>query len=178
MADSLTAGRLRLDVVSTDDLQEVHAIFSDPQTHTVGDGPVSGIDETREWIERRALRRRELGVTWYAVRTPEGRLVGTAGLFVGRARPHPELGFEVRHGDQGRGYGRAAATAVVQEGHRAGFGEVWATVRAWNAASLRALAVVGFVTQWEESDERGALVFLRHVVGGSPTGAPGLSPAG
>ena len=48
------------------------------------------------------------------------------------------------------------------EAHRAGFPRIWATVRPWNAASLRALKRVGFREVRVEHDERGALVFLVH----------------
>ena len=81
---------------------------------------------------------------------------------MGRTGPHPEIGFEVRHADQGQGYGSIAAAAVVAEAHRAGFPEVWATVRGWNVASLHALARVGFVQDRIENDDRGDLVFLLH----------------
>ena len=124
MADSLSAGSLRLDVFTAGDLAQLHAIFSDPRTHTIGDGPVSDVDQTAAWLKRREQRRREHGVSWYAVRGSTGVMIGTAGLFIGRTGPHPELGFEIRHQEQNRGHGRAAAAAVVGEGHRAGFGEV------------------------------------------------------
>lgn len=141
---------------------ELHAIFSDPETHVIGEGPVQSIDETCEWLERRQLRRQEHGVTWYAVRDLGGHLIGNAGLFMGRTAPYPELGFEVRRRDQNQGYGRTAAAAVVHEGHRAGFGEVWATVRDWNVSSLRALTAIGFVRDRVETDERGGLIYLRY----------------
>jgi ribosomal-protein-alanine N-acetyltransferase len=162
MADSLRAGSLRLDVFTREDLLELHAIFSDPETHVIGEGPVGSIEETRDWLERRDLRRKEHGVTWYAVRDGGGRLIGNAGLFMGRTAPHPELGFEIRRSEQNRGYGRTAAAAVVGEAHRAGFGEVWATVRDWNVSSLRALSVVGFERERVEMDDRGGLIYLRH----------------
>lgn len=158
----MTAADLRLDVFTIEDLEELHAIFSDPATHVIGEGPVQDIKETRDWLERRELRRQEHGVTWYAVRDAGGQLIGNAGLFMGRTAPHPELGFEVRRAEQGRGHGRTSATAVVREAHRAGFGEVWATVRDWNAPSLRALSAVGFVRDRVETDERGGLIYLRH----------------
>jgi RimJ/RimL family protein N-acetyltransferase len=162
MAETLTAGRLTLRVFTLDDADDLHAIFSDPATHTIGDGPVTNIQDTRVRLQRRDERRHQHGVAWYGVRRDDEELVGSAGLFIGRTGAHPELGFEIRHVDQGKGYGSAAATAVVAEAHRAGFPEVWATVRTWNDASLRALARVGFERDRVETDARGDLAYVVH----------------
>ena len=169
MADSLAAGDLRLDVFTAGDLAELHAIFCDPLTHTIGDGPVTDVDQTAQWLRGREDRRREHGVTWYAVRDATHRMIGSAGLFMGRTDPFPELGFEITRAEQNRGHGRTAAAAVVGEAHRAGFDEVWASVRQRNAASLAALAAVGFERVRTQADERGRLVYLRH----RPPPAPG-----
>ncbi|MGP5673710.1 GNAT family N-acetyltransferase [Brachybacterium alimentarium] len=162
MAEKLRAGELTLRVLRLDDLDDLHGIFSDAATHTIGDGPVKSIQETSDWLQRRDERRKQHGVAWYAIRRANGALVGNAGLFIGRTGPHPELGFEVRRADQGQGYGGAAAAAVVAEAHRTGFPEVWATVREWNTASLHALARIGFERNRVEPDARGSLVYLVH----------------
>ncbi|WP_175559049.1 GNAT family N-acetyltransferase [Sanguibacter gelidistatuariae] len=62
------------------------------------------------------------------------------------------------------GFGREAAGAVVAAASRAGFEQVWATVREWNEASLRALEALGFERERVEGDERGPLVFLSRSV--------------
>lgn len=162
MADELAAGSLRLRAFGSGDLHELHAIFSDPSTHTIGDGPVRDLEVTRQWLGRRDERRAEYGVTWYAVRDAADQMIGNAGLFMGRTNPHPEFGFEIRHADQGHGYGTAAARVVIAEAHRIGFSEVWATVRAWNAASLIVLGRIGFIADRTEQDARGSLIYLRH----------------
>ncbi|MFT4166173.1 MAG: GNAT family N-acetyltransferase [Microlunatus sp.] len=108
------------------------------------------------------LRAEEYGIVWYALRVRgEDRIIGNAGLFMGRTNPHPEFGFEIRRSLQGQGYGREAATAVVAEAHRAGFGEVWATVRAWNQPPLCVLSQVGFERDRVKEDN-GPLICLRH----------------
>ncbi len=128
MADELAAGELLLRAFTVGDADELHPIFSDPLTHTVGNGPIQYIEQTREWLRRRAERRNLHGVVWYGVRRIDNTLIGNAGLFIGRTGSDPELGFEVRHQYQGRGYGRLAAVAVVNEAHHAGFSRIWATV--------------------------------------------------
>jgi len=162
MAEELSTGDLTLHALRVSDAPELHSIFSDPATHTIGAGAVSDIETTRDWLRRRDERRSQHGVTWYGVRSMAGTLIGTAGLFIGRTGMEPEIGFEIRSSDQGRGHGTRAARAVVTEAHRAGWTRVWATVRPSNVASLRALARVGFVADRTEDDERGGLVYLHH----------------
>ena len=163
MADELSAGELTLRALRVTDASELHLIFSDPATHTIGTGPISDIEDTRQWLHRRGERRRQYGVTWYGVRNENGILIGNAGVFIGRTGMEPEIGFEIRSVDQQRGYGTRVAAAVAAEAHRAGWARIWATVRSSNAASLRALARADFVRDRTENDERGSLVYLHHV---------------
>lgn len=162
MDDSLQAGDLSLTVLTMRDATELHALFSDPDTHTIGEGPVTQLSETHAWLRRRAQRRFDHGVTWYGVRDAVGTMIGNAGLFIGRTGAEPEIGFEMRKRSQGLGHGTAVAAAVVAEGHRAGFSRIWATVRPSNLASLRALDKVGFRAVREEADSKGSLVYLTH----------------
>jgi len=162
MAEVLRAGDLTLRAFGPGDAEELHEIFSDPATHSIGDGPIRDLAATRDWLRRRVERREQYGVTWYGVRTANGDLIGNAGLFIGRTGDEPELGFEIRFADQNHGFGSRAAGVVAAEGHRAGFARIWATVRARNVSSLHALARVGFVQDRVESHSRGDLVYLLH----------------
>jgi RimJ/RimL family protein N-acetyltransferase len=165
MADTLQAARLDLRVFKDSDAKELHEIFSDPATHTIGDGAIADMDFTRDWIRHRHQRHHEYGVAWYSVRlVGAGTMVGNAGLFMGRTEPHPELGFEIRRDYQRLGFGREAASTVLAEAFRAGFEEVWATVRDWNEPSLHALHSLGFERERVEADERGRLVYLSRSV--------------
>jgi len=161
MADALRTARLDLRGFEDSDANELHEIFSDPATHTIGDGPITDMDFTRDWIRRRRQRRHEYGVAWYSVRlVGTETMIGNAGLFTGRTGPHPELGFEIRRDYQRQGYGRESASAVLAEAFRAGFEQVWATVRDWNESSLRALHSLGFERERVEADVRGPLIYL------------------
>lgn len=172
MRASLASNRLDFREFTDADATELHEIFSDPDTHTIGDGPINDLSVTLDWIRGRRLRFAEHGVVWYAVHVRGyARLAGSAGLFMGRTNPHPEFGFEIRHPLQGRGYGREAAAAVLAEAHRAGFSEVWATVRDWNNASLRVLRSIGF-EQDRIEDENGPLIYLRHSKDAALAGLP------
>ena len=128
MAPRLVTTRLLLREFTDHDADELHSIFSDPLTHTIGEGPVTDLEVTREWIRNRRTRATEFGVVWY----------------------------------QRRGYGREAASAVIEEAHLSEFVQVWGTVRSWNAASLAALTAVGFTRDRVVADDRGDLVYLVH----------------
>lgn len=163
MADELSAGDLKLRALLVSDATELHLIFSDPETHTIGSGPLGNVADTYRWLRRREERRKQHGVTWYGVWNADGSLIGNAGLFIGRTAVEPEIGFEIRAADQSKGYGTRVAAAVVEEGHRTGRPRIWATVRPSNSASLRALARAGFEEVRTECDERGSLIYLHHV---------------
>jgi len=145
-----------------DDVSELHEIFSDPQAHTIGDGPFRDIAQTEAWIMRRVQTYQDHGLCWYAVRERStGRLVGNCGIFPGRTgADEPEIGYEIRHDRQGHGYATEAAAAVMAECARAGVGRVWATVRPVNGASLRVLDRIGMTRNHAEEDTKGVLLYL------------------
>jgi len=62
----------------------------------------------------------------------------------------------------GQGYATEAARAVLEWAHESGYRRLWATVRAWNVASLGVLAKLGFAeTGRVERDEvHGDSLFL------------------
>ncbi len=162
MSDQLLADGLTLHVLTMSDLVELHEIFSDPLTHTIGDGPISDVEYTRGWLQRREALHATAGLAWYGVRLVDGSLIGNAGLFTVRAADEPELGFEIRASHQSRGFGSRAAAAVVAEAHSAGHARVWATVRPANLRSMKSLSRIGFSVDHKGQDERGELVFLLH----------------
>ncbi|MBF9128578.1 GNAT family N-acetyltransferase [Plantactinospora sp. S1510] len=165
MRPSLTSRRLDLVAFVSDDVEELHEIFSDPQTHTIGGGPFRDIQQTRAWITRRLISHRDLGLCWYALRERSTqRLVGNCGVFAGRTGiTEPEIGYEIRYDSQRRGYATEAATAVISECARAGLRRVWATVRPANTASLHVLNRTGMILDHHDEDEKGTLLYLSRV---------------
>lgn len=162
MRPSLTSPRLDLVAFGHDDVEELHEIFSDPQTHTIGSGPFRDIQQTQAWITRRLTSHRDLGLCWYALRErTTQRLVGNCGIFAGRTGIiEPEIGYEIRYDRQRRGYATEAATAVIAECARAGLRRVWATVRPANTASLHVLDRIGMTPDHHDEDEKGTLLYL------------------
>ncbi|GGL44908.1 GNAT family N-acetyltransferase [Nocardia jinanensis] len=144
------------------DCTELHEIFGDPATHTIGDGPFTSPEQTRHWIHRRIDSRERSGLLWYAVRdSATGLLLGDCGLFAGRTgADEPEIGYEIRRSHQGRGFASEVARAVLQEAAACGVPRVWATIRPKNTASIRVAAKAGFTRHHLGGDDRGQLVYL------------------
>jgi RimJ/RimL family protein N-acetyltransferase len=157
----LQTHRLDLALFEPRDAEELHEILGDPASNTIGDGAFSSLQQTEAWIERRRATHERTGLAWYAVRLrSSGELLGHAGALIGRTgEVEPEIGYLVRADRRRRGYAAEAAAAVLDEMllERA---RVWATIRPWNAASLRIVEGLGFVLDRTESDTKGALQFL------------------
>lgn len=153
----------RLELVALDPtyVQDVHGLFSAPG-HTIGDGPVTDLDQTRRWLTRRREAYTSQGLAWYGLWTHDHTFVGTCGLFRGaRLGPDPEIGYEVATLMRGRGFAREAAWAVTCAGHEAGSQHLWATIRPANTSSLCVIESVGYHFVRTESDAKGQLVYYR-----------------
>ena len=101
------------------------------------------LDEMAAWIRDGS---RPAGLGLLAVeRRSEGDVVGYCGLIDGALGPHePEVAYELVRRAWGAGYASEAVEAVVGWARESGYRRLWATVRDWNAASLRVLAKTGF----------------------------------
>lgn len=162
MTPLITTGRLELRPFRDEDAAELHEIFGDPDTHTIGEGPFTSLAQTTAWISRRGETERQHGLLWYAVRArADGRMLGNCGLFTGRTgSAEPEIGYEIRRSCQGRGLATEAAGAVLDDALASGIGRVWATIRPHNVASLRVAAKIGMTAQRTWADSRGPLIYL------------------
>lgn len=140
---------------------DVHGLFSAPG-HTIGDGPIADLDETRRWLIRRAEVYASLGLAWYGLWTLEHTFVGACGLFRGaHVGSDPEIGYEVATSMRGRGLAREAAHAVTRAGHQAGSEHIWATVRPANTGSLRIVESIGYDFVRTRPDTKGPLDYYR-----------------
>ena len=158
----IVTGRLELRPIRLGDAAELHEIFSDPATHTIGNGPFTAVAQTTDWISHRIRTQRQHGLLWYAVRDREtGHLAGNCGLFIGRTGSvEPEIGYEIRQSRQGQGLACEAALAVIDDALASAIPRVWATIRPRNAASLRVAAKIGMTPRYTEPDSRGPLIYL------------------
>jgi RimJ/RimL family protein N-acetyltransferase len=162
MRNVVETARLVLLPFELQDSAELHEIFSDPQTHTIGDGPFTSSEQTRDWIDRRIEARLRSGLVWYAVRDRvTGLLLGNCGVFAGRTGPEePEIGYEIRRSRQGQGLAGEAAQAVLDEALSSGIPRIWATIRPHNTASQRVATRIGMQHHSVGADSKGRLLYL------------------
>jgi len=153
---------LELTSVQREDADDLHVLFGDPLTHTIGAGALSHVDHTAGWIDRRLALQREHGLRYYVARhRSDGELVAACGLLLTRASAaEPEIGWEVHHPFRRQGLATEIASRVLQECDRFGLQRVWATIRPSNAASLTVAARVGFRRDRMEHDQKGELMYL------------------
>ncbi len=161
MSPSLRTQRLNLDAFTADDAVELHALFADPETHTVGIGPFTTFEQTEHWIANRVTAQRDHGLCWYALRCSEtGLLIGNCGMLKGRTSfEEPEIGYMIQASHRGRGYATEAAVAVLQQCRVAGLRRVWASIRTHNIASRHIVTRLGMHLDHTDNDERGELLF-------------------
>jgi RimJ/RimL family protein N-acetyltransferase len=161
MRTLLTTARLRLRAFSLVDAEELHVLFSDPLTYTIGSGPFTSLSQTEQWIHNRISTQQEHGLCWYALREHDtDALIGNCGMLKGRTSyAEPEIGYMIRKTHQGQGFASEAANAVLNECRTAGIERVWASIRPHNTASRRIAERLGMRVERTEHDERGALIF-------------------
>lgn len=161
MSPSLRTPRLRLDAFTADDAADLHELFADSQTHSIGTGPFTALAQTQQWIANRLAAQRNHGLCWYALRCVDtGLLIGNCGMLRGRTSfVEPEIGYEIRASHRGLGYATEAATAVLQQCRTAGLTRVWASIRPHNTASRRIADRLSMRMDHTDSDDRGALLF-------------------
>ena len=118
--------------------------------------------EQARLAEQNAIARQR-GFGFFAIaRRAEGDSIGYCGLLVGRATfDELEIAYELVRPMRGYGYATEAARAVLTAAFSTGRRRIWATVRSWNAPSLRVLDKLGFRRHHSIVDDRGELVYLR-----------------
>ena len=104
----------------------------------------------------------EIGIGALAIgRRVEGDVIGYCALVVGRCSlDEPEIAFELLRRFHGHGYATEAARALVDAAAATGRHRLWATVRPWNAASLRVLEKIGFRRDHTTPDGQGDVVYM------------------
>ncbi|WP_249999001.1 GNAT family N-acetyltransferase [Actinoplanes sp. M2I2] len=154
MSPSLSTRRLKLNAFTADDAVELHALFADPETHTIGSGPFTAFEQTERWIAARVTAQHDHGLCWYALRCSEtGLLVGNCGMLKGRTSfEEPEIGYLIRASHRSRGYATEAATAVLEQCQAAGIRRVWASIRPHNTASRHIATRLGMHVDHTDND--------------------------
>ncbi|WP_222853814.1 GNAT family N-acetyltransferase [Fodinicola acaciae] len=156
MATHLETERLTLRPWSERDAGDYRALVAER-----GDG-VPTVEAIRERIATLLATSARNGISLLPVcRRIEGDVIGYCGLTVGRATvEEPEIAYELVRRAHGRGYATEAARVVLDAASATGRGRLWATVRPWNAPSLRVLEKLGFQRDHVDTDEKGEVVWL------------------
>jgi [ribosomal protein S5]-alanine N-acetyltransferase len=138
VAELLTP-RLRLRPARADDLEVLHAIFSNETAMLYWSTPPhTTLEQTREWLASMIAIPPDAGEDFIVEH--EGEVIGKAGLY-----RFPEIGFIFDPAHWGRGFAREALAAVLERAfavHR--LATVTADVDPRNSGSLRLLASLGF----------------------------------
>ena len=139
MAELQTA-RLLLRRARKDDLEAMHAVFSDERGMQYwSNGPHSTLDETQRWLDSMIGASPEDSDDF--VVTVDGELIGKLGCW-----RIPEIGFILRSDQWGKGYASEAMSAFVAHIFAARpIDRLTADVDPRNEASLRLLKKHGFV---------------------------------
>jgi RimJ/RimL family protein N-acetyltransferase len=146
----IATARLELREFTPSDYDAIYAYASDPRvTRHMLYGPRDPMD-TRTYLERvihyqtghpRSVW--ELAVT----QRSDGQLIGAADITI--LKPgEGDIGYMLRHGSWGQGYGTEVATALIDAGVSAlGLERIMSTVSTENTRSLRVLEKAGL--RWE-----------------------------
>ena len=119
--------------------------------------------ETRSRIAAMHELTRAHGIGAYVLRRRDGGApAGYVAVVVGRGTvEEPELAYELLIDAQGHGYATEAARVVLPAALTTGRRRVWATVRPWNAASLRVLDKLGGFRQVRTTtDQQGQVLWF------------------
>ena len=110
----LETERLRLRPYRDDDLDELHAMFSDPEHMQWYPAPFER-EESLAWLERQMAGHRERGFAlWIVEDRVSGEFLGTAGLATPLVEgvEEVEIGWHTRPGRKGQGIATEAASAA------------------------------------------------------------------
>lgn len=146
---TLETGRLLLRPMHPSDAPLQHELWTErdprvPPHRRIGPDGRPTVEDLEAWI-REDHPGPALGLLTIE-HTGSGERVGYCGLISNDLLPEaePELAYELLRRAWGQGYATEASRAVLGWARAAGYGRLWATVRDWNAASLRVLSTLGF----------------------------------
>ena len=145
----LETQRLTIRKLDEDDAPFMLALLNDEAfIRFIGDRQVRTEEEARAYIRTGAMASyAEHGHGLYLVESRQLRVaIGTCGILRREALPDPDLGFAFAAEHRAKGYGREAASAVLQYAKNVlGIARIAAIVSPANEPSLRLLYSLGFL---------------------------------
>jgi RimJ/RimL family protein N-acetyltransferase len=161
MAALLETPRLILRPWAESDLDDYRELIAER-----GDG-IPSLATVREKIAAQHAQAENAGIALLPIRRREdGTFIGYCGLTIGRATlEEPEIAYELLRRQWGNGYATEAAEAVIAAARATGRTRLWATIRTWNARSLRVIEKLGFQRDSITADDRGDLAWMTRALG-------------
>ena len=146
MASELFTERLHLRPWRASDAEPHRQLWTERDRRSLRLIDADGRPTVEDLRERMAEPSSEPDLGLFAVeRLEHADFIGYCGLIVGQATPdEPEIAYKLARRVHGNGYATEAAKAVVAEAAAIGRSRLWATVRGWNAPSIRVLEKIGF----------------------------------
>ena len=148
---TILAERVRLRWIEERDVDDLFAIFSDPDLLRYwSSGPMVEVVEARALMNQIHERFQDGSLFQWGIATLEDdRVIGTSTLYaIDRKNGRAEIGFILRASCHGRGYAREAVAAVIDHAFRSlGLRRIEADVDPRNEASIRLLEGLGFVRE-------------------------------
>lgn len=173
----LETPRLMLRRLDEEDAPFMLALLNDAAfIRYIGDRKVRTEAEAREYIRTGAMASyAQHGHGLYLVVAKQGNEpIGTCGILRRDVLPDPDLGFAFAAEHRARGYGREAASAVLEYAkHSLGLARIAAIVSPENEPSLRVLSRLDFVFERMvrmSADEPEILYLARELDGEAQTG--------
>lgn len=146
----LVTDRLELRALTGSDAAAVFEILGDEETVTPPSRlAMPDLASTTAWIARRVEQERRYGLSMWAIDSAATReLIGVCGFFPEGDSGEVEIGYVVKARLWGNGYGTEAVRASVDAVTQVGRG-VYATIRPWNARSMRVAERAGLLPDGE-----------------------------
>jgi RimJ/RimL family protein N-acetyltransferase len=145
--DILTTDRLMVRETTTDDIDQLYRIYSEPSMTRYMEGLFEKREDemryTNDYIEK-VYHLTGFGI-WSLILISTGELIGRAGFSIRNGFDEPELGFFIGVPWQKQGYAREACSAILDYGRNTlNFTRVQALVKEGNDISIHLCKSLGF----------------------------------
>ncbi|MBR1585001.1 MAG: GNAT family N-acetyltransferase [Clostridia bacterium] len=152
--------RLILREYTWDDLDDLYAILSDPETMRHYPAPYD-LEKTRGWIAWSLDHYARYGFgLWAVVRKDTGEMIGDCGLTIQTidGEQLPEIGYHIRKADWRKGYGKEAARAVRDWAFRhTDYDTLYSYMKYTNVASYSTALATGMIKVKEYADPKNTI---------------------
>ena len=148
----LETERLYLRQYREEDIDSLHAIFSDPETMAYYPAPFS-LEQTQNWVKKNQQRYKEDGFGLWGICLKEtNELIGDCGLVkqIVDGKTEIEIGYHINKKYWSKGFASEAAKACKEYGfNELGFKKLISIIDPRNTPSIRVAEKIGFTKEKE-----------------------------